>query len=273
MTDSHAIVRRSRTSFYWAMRLLPTGQREAMFALYAYCRGLDDIADGDAPTDQKRARLAVIRGVVAALYETGIALDPLVAPLAPAVGQFALPRGELDALIDGMEMDVNGPLTAPPMETLRLYCRRVAGAVGLLAVRIFGRPDAESFALLLGEALQLTNILRDVAEDAADGRLYLPAEALAAATILAREPAAVAVHPGLPRACRVLAEQAERRFAEAEAELARIGGHGLWPARAMMGIYRAQLARLVAHDWKPGKQPRVGRFQRLLIALRYAAIR
>jgi squalene synthase HpnD len=273
MTDSHAIVRRSRTSFYWAMRLLPVEQREAMFSLYAYCRGLDDIADGSSPSEHKRARLAVLRGVVAALYETGIALDPLVATLAPAIRRFDLPHAELEALIDGMEMDVNGPLTAPSLDTLRLYCRRVAGAVGLLAVRVFGRPDAETFALLLGEALQLTNILRDVHEDAAEGRLYLPAEALEAATILAREPAAVVAHPGLPRACRFLAEEAGRRFAEAEAELARIGGQGLWPARAMMGIYRAQLDLLVAFDWKSAGHPRVGRFQRLLIALRCAAIR
>lgn len=270
MTESHAIARKSRSSFYWAMRLLPAERREAMFALYAYCRGLDDIADGPGETEHKRARLAVLRGVIAALYETGIALDPLVAPLAPATKRFNLPRDELETLIDGMEMDVDGPLIAPSMEILRLYCRRVAGAVGMLAVRVFGRPDAEDFAILLGEALQLTNILRDVREDAAEGRLYLPSEALEAAAILTRDPAAIMAHPGLPRACRILAEIAQRRFAEAEAELIRIGPKGLWPAKAMMGIYHAQLDRLVAHGWKLGKPPRISRPRRLWIALKCA---
>jgi phytoene synthase len=171
-----------------------------------------------------------------------------------------------------MEMDVDGPLVAPSLETLRLYCRRVAGAVGLLAVRIFSRPDAQDFAVLLGEALQLTNILRDVAEDAAEGRLYLPAEMLDQATILSRDPAKVAAHPGLPRACALLAALAEERFAAAEAELVRIGRAGLWPAVVMMATYRALLSRLVRHRWKPGTPPpRLGSAMRLWIALKTAA--
>lgn len=271
MTPAHQIARRAGTSFYWTMRLLPRERREAMFALYAYCRGLDDIADGPGTTESKHARLAVVRGAVAALYETGIALDPLVAPLAPPITRFALPRAELEALIAGMEMDVDGPLVAPPLDVLRLYCRRVAGAVGLLAVRIFGRPDAATLAITLGEALQLTNILRDVAEDAAGGRLYLPAEALAEAVILARDPAAVVAHPGLPRACAAVAGMAEQRFREAEGELATIGRRGLRPAIAMMAIYRAQLRLLVRHGWKAGPVPRIGRATRLWLAIKTAA--
>lgn len=258
------------SSFYWAMRLLPAERRQAMFALYAYCRGLDDIADGPDAPEAKRVRLRVMRGVVAALYETGTALDPLVAPLAPAITRFDLPRAELEALIDGMEMDVEGPPVAPSMEVLRLYCRRVAGAVGLLAVNVFGRPDARDFAVILGEALQLTNILRDVREDAAVGRLYLPAEVLDEAHILARQPQAVLTHPGLGRACSLLARLAERRFIEAEEELARIGRHGLWPAAVMMATYRAQLALLARHGWRAGVAPRVGAIRRLFIALKTA---
>mgnify|MGYP000868632852 FL=1 len=271
MTPTHAAVRRARSSFYWAMRLLPAERREAMFALYAFCRHLDDIADGPDPVETKRARLAVARGALAALFETRIALDPLLAALSPAIHRFELPHRELESLIEGMEMDVDGPIVAPRVETLRLYCRRVAGAVGMLAVRVFGRPDAECFAEILGEALQLTNILRDVAEDAEQGRLYLPAEALERATILTREPAAVVAHPGLGRACAVVAELAAERFDAAEAELARIGRAGLWPAAVMMGTYRALLARLVRHGWKAGRPPpRLGSALQLWIALRAA---
>ncbi|MBC7952661.1 MAG: presqualene diphosphate synthase HpnD [Rhodospirillaceae bacterium] len=260
------------SSFYWAMRLLPAEQRAAMFALYGYCRRLDDIADGDAPMDTRRAKLSVMRGAVAALFETGVALDPTLVALKPAIDRFALPRAELDALIDGMEMDVNGPLTAPSLAELRLYCRRVAGSVGMLAVRIFGRPDADELAVVLGEALQLTNILRDVAEDAGLGRLYLPAEALHAAGMHFLTPRAVLTHPALPAACAMVAEMAEDDFRAAEAQLARLGRHALLPARVMMATYRRQLARLVRNNWRhPETPPRLGRFTRLWIALTVAA--
>lgn len=261
-----------RSSFYWAMRLLPRQRREAMFALYHYCRVLDDIADGDADADQRRAQLAVIRGAVAALYETGIALHPALIPLAPAITRFNLPRAELEALIDGMESDVNRPLTAPSLAELRLYCRRVAGSVGMLANHIFGRPEAEGLAVALGEALQLTNILRDVAEDAHLGRLYLPAEALTMAGIATQSPKAVLTHPALPAACALVAELAEEDYRQADAEFARLGRRGLFPARVMMATYRRQLARLVEERWRhPDKPPRLGRLTRLCIALRVAA--
>lgn len=260
------------SSFYWAMRLLPGERRRAMFALYAYCRMLDDIADGGAPVDTRRARLAVARGAVATLFETGIALEPTLAALAPFIRRFELPRGELEALIDGMAMDVDGPIVAPSLPQLRLYCRRVAGAVGLLAVRVFGRSDAESIALPLGEALQFTNILRDVAEDARLGRLYLPTEALHAAGILVHTPKAVLSHPALPKACALLAGLAEDTFQTAEAELSRLGGTGLFPARVMMATYRRQLARLIRSGWKtPDHPPRLGGTERLWIALKVAA--
>lgn len=254
------------------MRLLPADRRAAMFALYDFCRLVDDIADGPGATEVKRARLAVMRGAVAALYETGVALDPTLAALAPAIGHYRLPRAELDAVIDGMEMDVDGPLTAPTIAELQLYCRRVAGSVGLAIVQVFERPDADRFAILLGEALQLTNILRDVSEDAEIGRLYLPAELLESAGIATPSPKAALSHPALPAACAALAAIAERRFVEAEAELSRIGRARLWPALAMMATYRALLARLVKAGWRhPGRPPRLGRWIRLWIAVRAAA--
>lgn len=260
------------SSFYWAMRLLPPARRKAMFALYGYCRMLDDVADSNEPTDTRRARLAVVRGALAALHETGVCLDPTLAALAPAIRQYDLPRAELEALIDGMESDVNGPLTAPTWEQLQLYCRRVAGSVGMLAIRIFGRPDAGTFAVTLGEALQLTNILRDVAEDTRLGRLYLPVQALDAAGILIHSPRAVLTHPALPAACSIVAQRAKTAFEEANAELTRIGRKRLLPAIMMMATYRRQLARLEERGWRdPERPPRLSRLSRLWIALRVAA--
>lgn len=259
------------SSFYWSMRLLPRGRRDAMFALYDYCRVLDDIADGDEPADTRRAKLATIRGALAAWVETGIALHPVIAALAPHARLWALPPAELEALIAGMEMDVNGPLTAPGLDELTLYCRRVAGSVGLLAVRVFERPDAESFALSLAEALQLTNILRDVAEDAGRGRLYIPREVLEEAGMQVLSPRAVLTHPSLPMACERLAVMAEERFRAAEAELARIGRARLWPAVAMMATYRLLLRRLRRTGWtRLDRPPRLARWEKLAIAVRAA---
>jgi phytoene synthase len=131
---AEAVVARSGTSFYWSMRLLPPDQRAAMFAVYAFCREIDDIADGDDPTAQKLAALADWRAEIERVFTAGQGIGgprgatgrSLVAP----VRRFALARADFIALIDGMEMDATGPIVAPDWATLRLYCARVAGASG-----------------------------------------------------------------------------------------------------------------------------------------------
>ncbi|HWG81056.1 MAG TPA: squalene/phytoene synthase family protein, partial [Stellaceae bacterium] len=163
------------TSFYWAMRLLPEERREAMFAIYAFCREVDDIADNDAAPAVKRAGLADWRSEVDAIF-AGSASTPLSRVLADVARSYALRREDFLAVIDGMEMDAAADIRAPSLAELDLYCDRVASAVGRLSVRIFGcdLPAADRVAWALGRALQLTNILRDLAEDAERGRLYLP---------------------------------------------------------------------------------------------------
>src|SRR5262249_3468963 len=145
------VVARSGTSFYWSMRLLPPDQRAAMFAVYAFCREIDDIADGDDPTPQKLAALAEWRAeidrVFLSLQGASTARSATGRSLMAPVRRFALARADFIALIDGMEMDATGPIVAPDWATLRLYCARVAGAVGLLSVKIYGLPDAEGKAL------------------------------------------------------------------------------------------------------------------------------
>jgi phytoene synthase len=155
------------TSFFWGMRILPPAKREACFAVYAFCREVDDIADGDAPQTEKRAELAAWRAEIERLYADA-PTRPVTRVLLPAIADYGLEREAFLALIDGMEMDANGPIRAPSWEELLLYCSRVAGAVGRLCVRIFGVPGSDGRALAesLGRALQLTNILRDLAEDA-----------------------------------------------------------------------------------------------------------
>src|SRR5579864_4588945 len=175
---SQAAARASGSSFYRGMRILPRAEREAMFEIYSFCRAVDDIADDPGPREPRRGQLQAWRADIDAIYAG--APPQHLAGLAQAVKQFNLAREDFLAVIDGMEMDVDADIRAPTIETLVLYCDRVACAVGRLSVRVFGMQPAVGVALAhhLGSALQLTNILRDLDEDAAMGRLYLPREFL-----------------------------------------------------------------------------------------------
>lgn len=264
-------VARAGSSFYWAMRMLPRPQRDAMFALYAYCRELDDIADGDAPLAEKRGRLAAWRRELDAIY-AGMASTPVGMALHDPIRRHDLPRDEFEEIIKGMEMDAGGMMLAPLLCDLRLYCRRVAGAVGVLTLGIMGdrsRP-AGCFALVLGEAMQLTNILRDVSEDAALGRLYLPREVLAEAGIVAASPAEVLAHDALPWVCDTLAGMAETRFGEARLMLPEVNRDASRPALVMMDVYRRLLDRLMARGWQDlDARPSLGKLELVAIALRH----
>src|SRR5260221_1927881 len=160
-------------SFYATMRILPREQREAMFQIYSFCRQVDDIADSDGPRPERLAALQQWRDDIDALYQ-----DRPPARLrdyVSSVRRFDLQREDFLAIVDGMEMDVPQDIRAPDLATLDLYCDRVASAVGRLSVRALGLPQDGGILLAhhLGRALQLTNILRDLDEDAAIGRLYL----------------------------------------------------------------------------------------------------
>ncbi len=162
--------RASGSSFYMAMRILPQAQRDAMFAIYGFCRQVDDIADARGPRDKRLAELAAWRTEIMALY--GGSLTSRTRDLAKPVQDYGLDRADFLAIIDGMEMDVIADVRAPTWPDLDLYCDRVASAVGRLSVNIFGleHKSGRQLAHHLGRALQLTNILRDLDEDAAVGR-------------------------------------------------------------------------------------------------------
>jgi presqualene diphosphate synthase len=238
------------TSFYWAMRLLPEARREAMFAVYAFCRDVDDIADSDDPPAAKRAELARWRRDIEAIYTRPVG-SGLLRVLAEVAATYKLRREDFLAVIDGMEMDAAADIRAPSLAELDLYCDRVASAVGRLSVRIFGTdvPAADRVASALGRALQLTNILRDLAEDAARGRLYLPHELLSAQGITEREPQAVLRHARLGAVCEQLAEIAERHFADARSAMRDCPRRAMRPAAVMGAVYHAILVRLRRRGW------------------------
>jgi len=250
--EAARIARASGSSFFWAMRLLPRPKRQAMFGIYAFCREIDDIADAPGMArEERQRRLEAWRREVEALY-AGRPQGAIARVLYEAVGRFGLERTEFEALIDGMRMDAETALIAPGMATLELYCRRVAVATGRLSVAVFGEGGANGRALAdhLGRALQLTNILRDLDDDAALGRLYLPAELLERHGIEARTPAAVLAHPALDDVCRELAGEAEASFAGADALIARCDRRAVRPAIVMREVYGVLLAGLVRRGWR-----------------------
>jgi phytoene synthase len=260
------------SSFYVAMRVLPARQREAMFGIYAFCRAVDDIADGDAPADVRRAGLEQWRRAIDACYDG--APEPGQAALRKHIEAFGLAREDFQAVIDGMMMDADGDgICAPDAATLDVYCDRVASAVGRLSVRVFGMPDGDGVELAhhLGRALQLTNILRDIDEDALRGRMYLPREALHEAGVAPGTAGDIAAHPALAGACDWVAALAVRHFCAADVVLARSRCRAARAPRIMQEAYRALLARLLERGWdSPRKPVKVPRLQRVGILLRHA---
>lgn len=266
--DVTTLVKQSGTSFYHGMKILPPERRDAMYGIYAFCRVVDDITDADdAPFESKRAALDIWRDWIANLY-TGQTSDAITRVLLAAVRTYGLQKEDFLAIIDGMEMDAGPPIVAPPLDVLDLYCDRVASAVGRLSVRVFGDSSAAAreVAHALGRALQLTNILRDVGEDAEDGRLYLPREFLAEADI-APDPQAALASPALPQVCAKIADMAAWKFAEAEAAMAQCDRRAMRPARMMAASYRPLLKILRNRNFDyTGPRVSLPKWRKLILA-------
>jgi squalene synthase HpnD len=263
----------SGSSFYAAMRILPRAQREAMFQIYSFCRQVDDIADSHDPRPQRLAALQEWRDDIDALYQ---GRPPArLKDYVTSVKTFGLKREDFLAIVDGMEMDVPQDIRAPDMTTLDLYCDRVASAVGRLSVRVFGLPEEDGILLAhhLGRALQLTNILRDIDEDAGLGRLYLPREGLLLAGITSDNPQKVIAERALPKVCAPLGERAKLHFAKADEIMARNSRRAVRAPRIMSKYYRAILELLLARGFAAPREPvRVTKLTKLAILFRYALI-
>jgi phytoene synthase len=274
--DVTALVADAGTSFALGMRILPRERRLAMYGIYAFCRAVDDIADGIDSAERKRAGLDLWRMKIDAMAD-GEARCPITLVLAEAHRRFRLPRGELHAVIDGMAMDLDAAMIVPSEVDLMLYCRRVAGAVGLLSLPIFGahEPAAPAFAVALGNALQLTNILRDIGEDGARGRLYLPRERLTAVGIDPdAEIAQILLHPRIGEVCESLAREAQRWFNEADRVLLDCDRSTLRPALLMGGVYALTLAMLNRRGWdRPADRLPMSKAQKLRGAIFHGLFR
>ena len=219
----------------------------------------------------KQTLLLNWRSEIARLY-AGRPQHALTRGLSEAIHLYGLRCDDFLAIINGMEMDARKDIRAPSFAELDRYCERVAVAVGRISVRIFGEtsPAGERVAAELGRALQLTNILRDLAEDAQRHRLYLPRELLHARGIFATTPSWVLAQPALPDVCRDLATLAEQHYAAAAEAIAACPRWTMRPAAVMLGIYHALLHELLARGWRQLDEPiRTPAWRNLALVIRH----
>ncbi len=268
------VVARSGTSFIWGMRVLPKDRRHAMYAIYAFCREVDDIVDEPGDISEKLRALENWREQIHALY-AGKPSWPTTRALLGPIDQFGLPQEEFLTVIDGMQLDAAPRVRIQTLDELLGYCRKVAGAVGVLSIRVFGvslHPGLQ-FAKTLGNAFQLTNILRDLKEDAALQRLYVPLETLAEHGVAEGLPNEVLTRPGFSDACEELATLAREYYADAETMAAQLGRRNLLPALLMMAVYRETLDRLERRGWTRIHDPvRLTSGRKMWLALRYGLL-
>jgi phytoene synthase len=243
----------SGSSFYIAMRLMPAEARDAMFAIYAFCRKVDDIADdGIGTRAQRHEKLEQWRADLRRLFAGDV--TPQVRFLAPAVAQYGLRLEDFLSVLDGMDMDVAEDIVAPDLATLDLYCDRVASAVGRLSIKVFGMDEGPGFELArhLGRALQLTNILRDVDEDAEVGRLYLPREYLEELNCCrSLDPLAIVARPEIDAVCRRVAGLAHHHYDEAQRILSARPKGRIKTPRLMGAVYSEILRASEAQGFAP----------------------
>jgi phytoene synthase len=272
MLQSRAITRKSASNLALAFVLLPRAKRDGMSALYAFCREVDDIADDEsAPVEQRREQLAAWRADVKRACGGEIPQFPVNRELQPVTRQYNLPFKLFDELLNGVEMDLDVK-RYEDFEALELYCYRVASVVGLLSIEIFGyqNPACRDYAVHLGKALQLTNILRDVRTDAERGRIYFPLSELARFKILPEE---ILRHEYSSRFYELTVSMAGRArgfYREARETLPVEDRRAMVAAELMGSVYWQLLQKLEAKKFNVfgGEPTRLGPWQKLRLILR-----
>jgi phytoene synthase len=245
------VSRREARNFYFGFILLPPEKRAGIYAAYAFSRRADDAVDGDDPMGERLAAVAGLREQLdAAVAGTPPPDDAVLVALADTIRRFAIPREHLDALIDGVEMDLTVTRYADE-DALRVYCDRVAGAVGLVSLHIFGfeDPAAPLHAEELGVGLQIVNIMRDVAEDAARDRIYLPADAMAAHGVTEEQIKAGVVTPGFRALMADQGARAHAFIARGERLLPLLDRRSRMCVAMLSGLYRQILTEIEARDY------------------------
>lgn len=272
MNNIKRMVKKSGTSFFWSMRFLPFGKRNAMYTIYAFCRHIDDIVDGDKEVSEKLDLMEAWRQEIENIYEKKVPETEIGRKIYKNCMRFKLPKEEFVRIINSISMDLPTPVRAPSMEQFNEYCRGVAGVPGNLSLRIFGVTDEaliEKLSTTLGNALQITNILRDVKEDAQDGRLYIPKEMLEDAGITSTDPLTVVVHPNLARAREHLAKIAAADYEESYQLIKQLDKKIARPVLMMANIYKRYFDIMQNRGWEViSPKPHLSKMKKLSLALR-----
>jgi len=245
------ITRAEARNFYFGFILLPRERRRGIHALYAFSRLCDDSVDGAEGQAEKEAAVAARRRDVDAAYAGAVpADDPVLIALADAIRRFGIPRGPMDALVEGVAMDLD-TTRYPDWPALKTYCDRVAGAVGVLSLHVFGfrDPAAVSHAEDLGVAMQVVNIMRDVQEDSLRDRIYLPADEMAAHGVTEADIMADRMTPGMRHLMEAQAARAGEYFASGHMLLPMLDLRARMCVQMLAALYEDILARLAARDF------------------------
>jgi 15-cis-phytoene synthase len=251
MRESRTITRKSASNLAMAFVLLPKAKRDGMSALYAFCREVDDVADDETiAVAQRRARLAAWREDVRRACGTETPQFPVNRELQPVIHHYHLPFEHFDALLKGVEMDLDVK-RYEDFEALEVYCYRVASVVGLLSIEVFGYrdPGCGQYAVFLGKALQLTNILRDVQSDAKRGRIYLPLSELARFKVAPEEILRLEYSPRFCELAKSVAERARHFYQQARATLPAVDRRSMVAAELMGSVYWRLLRKLEAQGF------------------------
>ena len=274
MQESRAITRKSASNLALAFVLLPKEKRDGMSALYAFCRAVDDVADDEAvPSSERRASLALWREDVRRACGNETPSFPVNRELQRVIHQYRLPFEHFDALLQGVEMDLDIH-RYPDFEQLELYCYRVASVVGLLSIEIFGYTNSacREYAVYLGKALQLTNILRDVRGDAERGRIYLPLSELARCQIASEEILRLKYSESFVCTATAVARRARHFYQKARETLPAADRRAMVAAELMGAVYWRLLRELEYRRFNVfgPNPPRLGKGRKLLLILRAA---
>ena len=272
MEQSRAITRKSASNLALAFVLLPKAKRDGMSSLYAFCREVDDVADEETtPLETRRARLADWRADIRRACEGEAPQFAVNAELQPIIQRYRLPFEHFDELIRGVEMDLDINRYGDYAQ-LELYCYRVASVVGLLSIEIFGYhdPSCREYAICLGKALQLTNILRDVRTDAERGRIYLPLSELARFGVSPEEILQWQYSDRFLALAQSVAERARHFYQQAREALPETDRRSMVAAELMGSVYWRLLRKLEGHRFNVfGPRPtRLNKCQKLMLILR-----
>lgn len=272
MNNIKNMVKKSGTSFFWSMRFLPRARRNAMFTIYALFRHLDDVVDGNDSVEEKLEIINDWREEMDNIFDKKQPSTDIGRRIYKNCMRFGLPKEEFIRMIDSIAMDLPFPIQAPSMEDFKRYCRGVAGVPGNLSLRIFGCKDEkqiENLSTSLGTALQITNILRDVKEDAMVQRLYIPEECLRKAGIISRDPMTVVVDKNLAIAREDLAQLADEYYQEAFRQIKKLDKKIARPVKAIAYVYKRYFDIMQNRGWEIiSPKPKVSKFLKLCLTLK-----